>query len=283
MDLETLSKSQIILLTLLVSFITSIATGIVTVTLMEQAPPVITQTVNRIVERTVEKVVPTGQVAGAATVTETTIIVKESDLIAQSVKKMTPSIVRLYTTGKDKEGKKIDVFLGLGFVISGDGAIVTDAASLPASGSVTLVLPDGKSASASFVSSDAKSGLALLQGATSTESGAISWGAAALAKEQPTLGEVVVGISGKDSVRIGDGIITTISSQGDSDAEVDFVETNVPAGAIAFGSPLINVDGEVVGISTSGSREKSENTFLASGEIIRYTTKTEPATEEKKP
>ena len=35
MDLEKLNKSQIVLLTLLVSFVTSIATGIVTVALMQ--------------------------------------------------------------------------------------------------------------------------------------------------------------------------------------------------------------------------------------------------------
>ena len=36
--MENLTKPQIILLTLLVSFVTSIATGIVTVALMNQAP-----------------------------------------------------------------------------------------------------------------------------------------------------------------------------------------------------------------------------------------------------
>ena len=91
MEIEELSKSQIILLTLLVSFITSIATGIVTVSLMDQAPPIIAQTVNRVIERTVETVVPKGQTASTVVTQEKTVIVKETDLISQAVKKVPPS------------------------------------------------------------------------------------------------------------------------------------------------------------------------------------------------
>ena len=58
MDLEQLTKTQLILLALLLSFVTSIATGIVTVTLMDQAPTDVTRTINRVVEKTVERVVP---------------------------------------------------------------------------------------------------------------------------------------------------------------------------------------------------------------------------------
>ena len=58
MDVKELNKSQLIMLAILLSFITSIATGIVTVSLMQQMPVNVTAPINRIVQQTVEKIVP---------------------------------------------------------------------------------------------------------------------------------------------------------------------------------------------------------------------------------
>jgi len=58
MDINELNKKQLILLTLLITFVVSIATGIVTVSLMKQMPTSVPQTINNIIQRTIEKVSP---------------------------------------------------------------------------------------------------------------------------------------------------------------------------------------------------------------------------------
>lgn len=277
MDLEHLNKSQLILLTLLVSFVTSIAGTIIGVGMLEQAPPVIAQTVNRVVERTVERVVPSGQPAAVNTVTEKTVIVKESDAIAQAVAASKDSIVRLYTTSKDADGKDNDVFLGLGIVLKEDGSILTDIAALPV-GSITVARADGNRATATVVRSDEAIGLALLLASTTTAEGrALSWKPMTIATGDPSLGTSVVAVSGKTSTRIGDGIVTALPAS--SEEIVRIIETNIPTGAVAFGSPLINSDGELEGVSTSQSRVQTENSFLASSAVVMYTTPVETPAE----
>ncbi|MGM0482637.1 MAG: hypothetical protein ACQEP6_02120 [Patescibacteria group bacterium] len=57
--MEDLNQRQLVLLVILVSFVTSIAAGIITASLMDHAPPAVTRGVDRVVERTVEYVSPT--------------------------------------------------------------------------------------------------------------------------------------------------------------------------------------------------------------------------------
>ena len=87
MDIKELNKPQLILLAVLLSFVTSIATGITTVTLMQQAPSSITTPVNRIIKQTVENI---RQVEGKTTVQ--TVVVKEEDLVVDAIAKNESSI-----------------------------------------------------------------------------------------------------------------------------------------------------------------------------------------------
>ena len=260
MRMEELSKSQIVLLTLLVSFVTSIATGIVTVSLMDQAPPAVAQTVNRIIERTVEKVVPSplGQSAAVVT-TEKTVIIKESDLIVQAVEKITPSLVRVYTNSAEDS-----VFLGLGIILDAEGSVIVDNSVLSVLGGlreVSITLFDGASLSASISSRDESTGIAFLKPATTTADGKIAhFTPATLSMDSPVLGQTIVVLSGKSIPRITDGLVTAIIPRAESKHTI--VDTNVSSDFIMEGSPLISTEGVLLGISTSLSRESSQNGFI---------------------
>lgn len=132
MDIKDLNKSQLILLTLLVSFVTSIATGIVTVTLLQQAPPSVTNTINRVVERTIEKVVP--QVVPGKT---QTVIIKEEDLVVDAISHATDAIgdIIIKTNGDIPA-----TIAGEGFLIDATGTIITDTATVSGPGSYTFTV-----------------------------------------------------------------------------------------------------------------------------------------------
>src|SRR6185295_7741638 len=115
MDLEHLTKHQIVLLTLLVSFVTSIATGIVTVSLVNQAPPGVTRTINQIVEHTVEKVVPATQGASVAAGA------------AQTIATVQKSLARIVARGGD-------ILLSRGVIVTAQGTALADRDALLSSG-----------------------------------------------------------------------------------------------------------------------------------------------------
>jgi len=111
MDLKDLNKSQLILLAVLLSFVTSIATGITTVTLMQQAPSSVTVPITRVVRQTVEKIVP-------VETNNTPALSEDQKKLLEDLKAIKPLTVTLVLK-KDKEEK----ILGTGLFL-GDNKIV---------------------------------------------------------------------------------------------------------------------------------------------------------------
>src|ERR1700733_305193 len=142
MDLEHLTKHQIVLLTLLVSFVTSIATGIVTVSLVNQAPPEVERTINQIVERTVQTVAQPATPAAVATTatTEKTVVVNSDDLAAQSIASVQKAVVRIV------DAKTPATLVARGVIVAADGTALTDRGALDLTGATTYqaILQDGE-------------------------------------------------------------------------------------------------------------------------------------------
>ena len=237
MDLEKLTKHQIVLLTLLVSFVTSIATGIVSVSLMNQAPPGVTKTINQIVEHTIEKVVPSTQ--GAATVTEKTVVVKDDDLAAQSIASVQKSVIRIVAKGGDQ-------LVARGVITDAKGAAITDQASLDAdpSSEFEAILYSGERVPLAVRKQGTTTPIATVDVAVGTSTGFAPANIVDSAKLK--LGQTVIRIGGMGQDIVGSGIIAALPRK-DSALIESTVSSATP------GSVILTLFGEVIGIATSDS------------------------------
>ena len=265
MELEKLTKTQIVLLTLFVSFITSIATGITTVTLMDQAPPGLTHTISKVVQTTIERVVP-DKTQGATTIK--TVVVKEEDLIATAVEnnKQSHVYISLADTKEKKEGEengalKKGAFVTSGFIISGDGLIVADGALVSDKENYVVTLSDGTVIPVHVAIRDEAKGLVLL----TSELGEKKVSPVNLANSDSVkLGEVVVALGGIDNPRIVIGVVSfldtktdIIPKRGDNVTKgeteelkyLSAINTNIVLTQADSGSMLFDTDGKVVGMN----------------------------------
>jgi S1-C subfamily serine protease len=245
MDLEKLTKHQILLLTLLVSFVTSIATGIVTVSLMDQAPEGVTRVINQIVERTVETVVPSTQ--GAAVATET-IVVKQDELVPQSIAAAQKSVVRIVA-------KDSSALIARGVIVDANGTVWTDAGALAASqaslfeailptGERVPALPQGDLGASTIARVSLTLGTSTVQPAKFVD------------RTTLTLGQTVLRIGGAGADTVGEGVIAALPT----DANVDVIYASVSSATP--GSIIITIFGEVIGMSTAGLNASDAGSYL---------------------
>jgi len=253
MDIEELTKSQIVLLVTLVSFVTSMATGIVTVSLMDQAPTSVAQTVNRVIQQTIKEVASPDQTAAVSPVsTKKTTGAKPSDDVAGAIQLASPSIVRLYSS----DGT---TFLGLGTILDMKGDVVTDIAAVGDAGSVSIMLNGKVAVPASVTIRDTGTGIAFLSMATSSVATSTPVRVPMTLEATPlVLGQTVILISGEINTWVGSGLISSIIPTA---AGSTLVKTDISSDNVFYGSPLIDTSGSLVGISTSVSRAVSGSVF----------------------
>ncbi|PIP87192.1 hypothetical protein COW81_01570 [Candidatus Campbellbacteria bacterium CG22_combo_CG10-13_8_21_14_all_36_13] len=274
MNLEELTKHQILLLTLLVSFVTSIATGIVTVTLMDQAPPGVTNTINRVVERTVEKVVPDTKGQTASVITkETTVIVKEEDLITSSIEKGSKSIVRIeLPLAPDETTPKT---IALGTLVSSSGYVVTDSLQIVAEGKY-VIRQGANRYQAEVVIQDEEKGLAILKVVLGEKDPAdkkfqnLSFADMSALK----LGQTLISVSGSNKDFVSMGVISGINTievpivkevdpnakdtkdkAPETKTQISRIDSDIRDVTLS-GTPVINVFGDMVGMMLITSNDR---------------------------
>lgn len=247
--MEHLTKSQIVLLCLFVSFVSSMATGIVTVTLMQQAPKPVMQSITNVVEKTIEKITPT-----IVEKPGKTVVVKDEDLMVAAIDRNNKSVVS-FRIG-DESG---DVRLaGIGTVVSQDGLIITDKANL--GGGVLLTTFNGvKYALEVLPTTDEKSTLALARltpvtPPASTTPATIFIPVTLSDTSVLKVGQTAIAIAGRDGKSIVTGLIssldTHVATLKDSKTEItilDNIAISQRLATSANGAPIITLEGVVVG------------------------------------
>ncbi|MEX0932294.1 MAG: hypothetical protein WDZ61_00160 [Parcubacteria group bacterium] len=157
--MEDLNKTQLILLTLLVTFVTAISASIITTALLAEAPVSITQTINRVVERTIEKAVPSE--SGSEL-----LLTEEEKQLLSSLQNFSQNTVTVGRIGEEGETSA----LSLGVILSKDGLIITRKGSITATStsSYVAVLSDDSTLPLTLVRVGEADDIAVFQIATST-------------------------------------------------------------------------------------------------------------------
>ena len=274
--MEHLNKQQLILLTLLVSFVTSIATGIVTVALMDQAPQGFIQTINRVVER----IVPSEPVKDTQTIVKETVVVNTDDMIVSAIEKNTGSVMRIYRTNSDPAANSNSmVFVGLGFVVSNDGIIATDNGVVSADGKYFVTLGDKKLYNLNVLRAKQGEKVALLQIQNDPQNPATLPKTVVLSSADLKLGQTIVYMGGESKAQVSTGIISGLSTEisGNDNASstatstpyqsVSSIETNIDNGNFISGAPLVNLSGEVVAIKATFMDSARTDLFVSSKAI----------------
>ncbi|MFH0755263.1 MAG: S1C family serine protease [bacterium] len=272
--MENLTKQQIILLTLLVSFVTSIATGIVTVSLMNQSPIGVIQTVNKVVEKTIETIISPAK--ETQIIVEKKVLVNLDEQIINAVEKSSKSVIRIYRTNIDpKSGLNSMVFVGLGAIITDDGIIATDNSLIADGGKYFTTIENDKLLNLSISRTIEGEQIALLK-IENDKKTPITFSKISIAKNDLKLGQTIIYIGGEIKNTVSTGIISSLSvkeikSNNNSTStpvimKISSIETSISSNFIT-GGLLLNLSGELIGIKSIYMDSSKTDLFAPSDDI----------------
>lgn len=246
--MEHLTKAQIVLLTLFTSFVASMATGIVVVTLMQQAPGPVLQSITNVVERTIEKITPTILEKPGKQV-----IIKDEDLVIAAIERNSKSVVAFRIADENGEMRSA----GIGTIVSSEGLILTENGNL--GGGVLMTTIDGVSYALEVITNNTLGVLSLgrltpvTPLASSTPAAIftpVTLGDASILK----VGQTAVVIGGREGKTIAIGLISNLDTRLVTDKETK-IETKILDSfslserllGTSNGAPIITLEGVVVG------------------------------------
>jgi hypothetical protein len=284
--MEHLTKAQIVLLTLFVGFVSSMATGIVVVTLMQQAPEPILQTITKVVEKTIEKVVPTIiEKPGKQ------IVIKDEDLLIAAIDRNIQGVVAFKISDEDGEVRSA----GVGVIISPDGMVVTNKKNV--GGGVMITTVGGVRYALELVPGVASDSFALGKLVSvvpaATSSPVVVFAPVVLADRSVLkVGQTAVVIGGWDGRTIANGLVTSLDERMIVNKDTK-VETKIIEGIglsqrlsnFSNGAPIISLEGVVIGLVSINENTESQvgipvaqiRELVSAMSVSSATVKTEPA------
>lgn len=289
--MNDLNKYQLVLLVLLVSFVTALATGIVTATLVSQAPPPLTHTIQRVIEKVTEKaadmIPPAPLKKDEAAELEFSALARDI-LIEDIAKRVSPAVVSVITTknipvveqyysnpfsGDDffnqffqefqipqfrqRGTEKQQVSSGTGFFVSGDGFLITNKHVVDdPNAEYSVIMNDQKKFSAKVLARDPLNDVAVLK-VIGSRFPVINLGDSDTTKVGHTA--IVIGNSlGEFHNTVSVGVIsglrrTIVASGAKSGPEElsEIIQTDAAINPGNSGGPLLNLKGEAVGLSVA--------------------------------
>ncbi|KTF86578.1 hypothetical protein cypCar_00004553 [Cyprinus carpio] len=165
------------------------------------------------------------------------------NFIADVVEKSTPAVVYIEIVGRHPfSGREVPISNGSGFIISSDGLIVTNAHVVANKRGVRVKLTNGETYNATVQDVDQAADIATIKiNAKSSD---------------VRQGEFVVAMGSPFSLKntITSGIVSSAQrgsrELGLSNSNIDYIQTDATIDFGNSGGPLINLDGEVIGINT---------------------------------
>ncbi|MDP3762884.1 MAG: trypsin-like peptidase domain-containing protein [bacterium] len=273
--MDNLTKTQLVLLVLLVSFVTSLVTGIVSVSLVSQNALSPIQTISRVIERVSEpQQTPVIQNA----------LPSEEELIVRLVKNVSPAVVSVVAARdipvieqyfinpfgdneffkqflvpqyRQKGTERRQISSGTGFFVSADGLIVTNRHVVEdAAADYSVVTNDGKKIAVKVLARDPVRDIAVLK-VEGTNHSFIPLGNS----DGLNVGQTVVAIGNalgefQNTVSVGviSGLRRTVVASGlSSGPEIlsQVIQTDAAINLGNSGGPLLDLAGRAIGINVA--------------------------------
>lgn len=280
--MNDMTKHQLVLLVLLVSFVTALVTGIVAVTLVNQSPQPITQTIQRVVEKTISSL-PEPLKKDEKKELEASALARDV-LIEDIARRVSPAVVSVVASkdipvieqyfinpfpGDDFFGdvripqfrqrgtEKRQISSGSGFFVSPDGFLLTNKHVVEdVDAEYSIIMNDGRKLKARVLDRDPLNDMAVLR-AEGSNFPTVPLGDSDSAKVGHTviaIGNALGEFQNTVSVGVVSGLKRTITASGPKSGPEELAEVMQTDAAINpgnSGGPVLNLRGEAIGLSVA--------------------------------